>query len=225
MLTPIELGGTKRGKGGNKTQAVVLHLLDRLPPARYYVYIDNLFTSIKLLELLHARGYSATGTYRMNSGVISELVDIKKRDKGKDKLPWGTLISIPTKSSLVNQLGWKDNAFALLMTTVHNESGRVTRVRRRPKETSTSAKSARKVFRNQPEKELEIPEPYDYYNFNMCGVDTADQLAGSNSGERRIRRGAWQALEQWLLATVLVNTYLVAFYSRDKVEGKIKFRS
>jgi hypothetical protein len=102
VLTPIELGGTKKGKGGNKTQAVVLHLLDRLPPARYHVYIDNLFTSEKLLELLRARGYGATGTCRMNSSVISELVEIKKKDQKKDEIPWGTLVSIPTKSGLVN---------------------------------------------------------------------------------------------------------------------------
>jgi hypothetical protein len=105
VVTPIELGGSKTGKGGNKTQAVVLHLLDRLPPTRYYIYLDNLFTSIKLLELLRVRGYSAIGTCRTNSSVIQELVDIKKASKGKNELPWGTLVSIPTKSGLVNQIG------------------------------------------------------------------------------------------------------------------------
>ena len=225
VLTPIELGGTKKGKGGNKTQAVVLHLLDRLPPAKYHVYVDNLFTSTQLFELLRARGYGATGTCRMNSGIVSELVEIKKKDQKKDELPWGTLVSIPTKSGLVNQLGWKDMAFALMMTTVHDAKGRVTCVRKRPKATSTSAKTARKPFGDQTTRELEIPEPYHAYNHSMNGVDIADQLASSNSGKRRIRRGAWQALDQWLLVTVLVNTYLIAFYSRKKVETKIKFRS
>jgi hypothetical protein len=87
VVTPIELGGSKTGKGRNKTQEVVLHLLDRLPPARYHIYLDNLFTSVKLLELLRVRVYNTIGTCRINSGVIQELVDIKKASKGKNKLP------------------------------------------------------------------------------------------------------------------------------------------
>ena len=56
VLTPRELGGTKAGKGGNKTQATVAHLLGLLPPARYHVFLDNLFTSKKLLTYLRSRG-------------------------------------------------------------------------------------------------------------------------------------------------------------------------
>ena len=223
--TPIELRGSASSKGGNKTQAVVLHLLEQLPPARYHVYLDNLFTSHKLMEVLRSRGFSATGICRTNSGVISELVDLKKNDKGKDELPWGTLISMPTASGLVNQCGWKDNAFALTMSTVHNRKSMVTRVRKRPKKTSSKAKTARLPFGNQPTKALEIPELYDCYNHNMLAIDIADQLASLNSGRRRIRRGAWQALDQWLLITVLVNCYLVAFYSDIEGERQIKFRS
>jgi hypothetical protein len=98
-----------------------------------------------------------------------------------------------------------------MMSTVYDANGRVTSIRKRPKATSTSAKTARKPFGDQVTKELEIPEPYYAYNHYMNGVDIADQLAASNSGKRRIRRGAWQALDQWLLVTVLVNTYLIAF--------------
>ena len=105
VKTPIDLGGSATGKGGNKTQAVVLHLLEQLPPARYHVYLDNLFTSYRLMEVLRSRGFGATGTCRTNSGIISELVDLKKNDKGKDEMAWGTLISIPTVSNLVNQCG------------------------------------------------------------------------------------------------------------------------
>jgi hypothetical protein len=35
---PVELGGTKReGKGGNKTQAVALSLVERLPKKTYHL--------------------------------------------------------------------------------------------------------------------------------------------------------------------------------------------
>ena len=102
MKTPRELGGNVDSKGGNKAQAVVLHLLEQLPPARYYVYLDNLFTSYGLMEVLWSRGFGATSTCRTNAGIISELMDIKKNDKGKDELPWGTLISMSTESNLVS---------------------------------------------------------------------------------------------------------------------------
>ena len=225
VKTPIELGGSVSGKGGNKTQAIVLHLLERLPPARYHVYLDNLFTSNSLMEVLRSHGFGATGTCRTNAGVISELIDIKKNDKGKDEMARGTLISIPTASGLVNQCGWKDNAFALTMSTVHDRKSKVTRVRKRPKKTSSKAKTARVPFGDQPTKELEIPKLYDCYNHNMLAIDVADQLASSNSGRRRIKRGAWQALDQWLLVTTLVNCYLVAFYSDIEGERQVKFRS
>jgi hypothetical protein len=69
---------------------------------------------------------------------------------------------------------------------------------------------------------LEIPKGYNDYNYKMLPIDIADQLAGSNSGRRRIRRGAWQAIEQWLLVTVFVNSYLVALYSKVDRERQIK---
>jgi hypothetical protein len=93
------------GKRGNKTQAIVLHLLQQLPPARYHVILDNLFTSHKLIKVLRSHGFEATGTYQTNTRVISELVNIKKNDKGKDKMPWGTLVSMPTTSGKVIQIG------------------------------------------------------------------------------------------------------------------------
>jgi hypothetical protein len=54
IKTPRELSGTKAGKGGNKTQVVVLHLVSRLlkPPKglRYHVFLDNLFVSTRFVE-------------------------------------------------------------------------------------------------------------------------------------------------------------------------------
>ena len=58
--TPPELGGLKKGIGGNKTAAIIAYLLSMLPfyidPGRYVVYLDNLFTSLPLLKYLRNRG-------------------------------------------------------------------------------------------------------------------------------------------------------------------------
>ena len=38
--------------------------------------------------------------------VISELIELKKKDKGKGEIQWGTLYAMPTESNQVNQVGW-----------------------------------------------------------------------------------------------------------------------
>ncbi len=215
VQTPKELGGNKNGKGGNKTQAVVPHLLAKLPPAQYHVFLDNLFTSTPLFELLRSIGFAATGTCRTNSGVVSELVEQKKGDKGKEELAWGTQISLPTKSEKVLQTGWKDNAFALTMTTFFDGKKQVLRTRKRPRESSSKARTARKPFGELATKELLIPEIYDEYNHHMGSVDIGDQLKAHNKGQRPIRRGGAKVLDQFLLTTVLVNIFLILRYSGE----------
>jgi hypothetical protein len=111
------------------------------------------------------------------------------------------------------------------MSTVYNRTGRVTTVRKRPKKTSTNTKTAQVLFGDQPTKELKISEVYRKYNHKILEVNIADQLASSNSSQRRIRKGAWQAIDQWLFVSILVNSYLVAFYSKVKGKRQIKFRN
>jgi hypothetical protein len=58
----------------------------------------------------------------------------------------------------------------------------------------------------------------------MGAVDGFDHLTAMNSGLRRVKRGAHQALEHWLLRTVLVNTYVIAqIWLRE--EELVKLRS
>ncbi|KAG9243025.1 hypothetical protein BJ878DRAFT_576918 [Calycina marina] len=44
----------------------------------------------------------------------------------------------------------------------------------------------------------------------MNAVDVFDQLSFYNPGLRRVKRGAHQAVEHWLLRVVLENTYTIA---------------
>jgi hypothetical protein len=68
-------------KEGNKTQAACLKLLKRLPRKGYQVFVNNLFTFTRVFKLLRTQGYSTTGTYRPNSGVLKELVKLKSLNK------------------------------------------------------------------------------------------------------------------------------------------------
>jgi hypothetical protein len=70
--------------------------------------------------------------------------------------------------------GWKDNAFALAISTIYTESGTIRRLRKQPKETSSNTKTTRKPFGNQATKELDIPVLYNEYNHHMGDVDIAD---------------------------------------------------
>jgi hypothetical protein len=82
VKTPVELGSTKKqGKGGNKSQAMVLLLLERFPRKGYHVFLDNLFVSTKFFEFLRNRRYGTTSICRINLGVYQDLINIKKGDK------------------------------------------------------------------------------------------------------------------------------------------------
>lgn len=209
VLVPKELGGKTTGKTGNKTQAVVAHLISQLPKATYHLFLDNLFVSRTFLEYMRKLGHGVTGTCRPNSGIHKQLVELKAKDKGKTEMEWGTVISIPSESCLVAQVGWKDNAFVLAQSTVYDGHIMVDRLRKRPRETSSKAKAARQPFGDDHEKILPIPALYNDYNYEMGRVDVGDQLASSMPGARRQRRGGHQALEQWLLVTALVNCYRI----------------
>ena len=229
VRTPRELGGTiKAGNGGNKTQAVVLHLIKRLPKppkgSGYHVYLDNLFVSTRFIQYARSQGVAITGTCRITSGVIKELLDLQKSDK-KDVIPWGETYSMYTPNGEVCHVGWKDQAFVLMMSSFMSGDERVLRLRKRPKETSSKAKTARVPFGNQATKVLSIPAIADGYNYHIGAVDEFDHLTTQNAGLRHVERGGHQVLEHWLLRTVLINYYLLALCSDIPEPRAISFRS
>jgi hypothetical protein len=79
----------------------------------------------------------------------------------------------------VLQLGWKDSKVVLFMPTVHSGKEKVVRRRRRPVTTSSGAIQTRRVFGEEPTKELLIPNYINDYNHYMNAVDRADQLRTS----------------------------------------------
>jgi hypothetical protein len=190
----------------------------------YHVFLDNLFVSTRIVEYARSQGVGITGTCRDNGGVIQELLDLKKEDR-KDVIKWGMTYSMPIENGQVCQVGWKDQAFVLMMSSVLSGDERVIRLRKRPKETSSKAKISRQPFGNKPEKELVIPAIADGYNHHMGAVDEFDHLTAQNAGLRHIRRGGHQALEHWLLRTVLVNCYLLAYCSDIPEPREVSFRS
>jgi hypothetical protein len=220
---PVGIKKIPKALGKNKTAATVpflLELLPKRPPhSPYIVWLDNLFSSTKLFEHLRQLGFGATGTARINSGICADFVAKKQADQKKDSIPWGTLFSEPTISNKVAQSAWKDNALVLFLSTTH-QTGLdqvVIRHRKRPATTSTSAKTARKAFGSEPEKDLPIPKFVDDYNHYMGYVDQADQLRATNPGLRRVKRGGWHALWNFIFNVTLVNSFLLSDYKEVSV--------
>ena len=139
------------------------------------------------------------------------MIDLKRDDKAKDCVAWGTLYARKHKTKEIMQFAFKDNALVLAMST--HFSGWVVspwRERKRPASTSTSAKTARVPFGDQPLQMLQIPCLIDRYNHNMNGVDIGDQLRAEFTPDRRIRRGGHQALIYlFLLEVAITNTFLL----------------
>jgi len=82
-----------------------------------------------------------------------------------------------------------------MMSSILSGKEKITRQRKRPKETSSKAKTARQPFDNKAEKDLEIPVIADKYNYNMGAVDEFDHLTAQNAGLHLVRRGGHQAIE------------------------------
>jgi hypothetical protein len=166
--------------GSNKTATVVVDLLDQLSKQSGYAYgvfLDNLFTSHKLLLYLRRRGYGVTGTARSNFGIYKNFVQLKNQDKKQDKILWGELKMVVTSDNQMMQFAWQDNSVVLFQSTMFDGQAYIIRDRKRSSRTSISAKTARAPFGNKPRAKLSIPDFDDVYNHYMGAVDQADSAS------------------------------------------------
>jgi hypothetical protein len=154
---------------------------------------------------------------------------MKKEDASKDKIPWGTLFIEPFEDNLINFMAWKDNALVLFMSIVDNGSQVIEKLRKRPLETSSFAKTSRVPFNGQSRALLDIPVFDDLYNHGMGYVDKGNHLKATNICTRKCYKGGHQSLVTWCLDTILVNSYLLSFYSpvpvKEKWTDQEKFRT
>ena len=204
--------------GFNQTQAVVLDLVTQEGIARnhaHIIWLDNLFTSARLLSQLDIEGFGAAGTVRTtttsreeleakhgtkaqkksqepNRGLDRRLVDLRTR--WNTSIEWGQLYGSLTSDKRVAQFAWKDQNVVLFMSTVSDARETISRLRRRPAKTATNAYTSRAFI--------------DMYNHHMNGVDNADQLRYYYSTQR-VHFKNWKPLWHFLLDTTVVNCYKI----------------
>ncbi|KAH9207137.1 hypothetical protein DL95DRAFT_484063, partial [Leptodontidium sp. 2 PMI_412] len=95
-----------------------------------------------------------------------------------------------TPDNRINIMAWKDNALVLSMSTASNTLTRVKRLRKRPLETSSAAKTSRVPFGTYTRAWLEIPKYEDLYNHEIRAVDKGNQLKVTNKLEVIYRMGS-----------------------------------
>lgn len=76
----------------------------------------------------------------------------------------------------VCHIRWKDQAFVLMMFSFMSGDKHVLQLGKRPKETSSKAKTARIPFGIQTTKVLSVPTIANRYNYHMGAVNEFDHL-------------------------------------------------
>jgi hypothetical protein len=72
--------------GANISLVVVAYLIQQIPKAGYILYLDNLFTNIKLLIYLRKLGIEVISTCISKSNILKEFALKKKLDKKRNKI-------------------------------------------------------------------------------------------------------------------------------------------
>jgi hypothetical protein len=110
----------------------------------------------------------------------------------------------------VNQIGWKDNALVLLMSTIFTGHEFEYRIRKKPNTAQPRARPMQLEFGDEPVKRVHIPVASTAYNDHMGAVDVGDQLRATLRATHRKRRGPWRAVAwEFLLLNAVVNTYIL----------------
>ena len=225
--------------GFSRTEAVVLQLMTQcgLSKDKHIVWLDNLFTTERLLTQLREEGFGAAGTIRLKKTVTEEKEETSGTQKQKKKkkepfqgidssladlkikyasqIPWGRLYGKLSKNKKVMHLAWKDQNVVLFMTTVSKAIETILRKRKRPSKTSTHALTSRVPFGEKAIKELLIPLFIDQYNHFMNGVDIADQLRAYYTTQRTHVK-TWKPLWHFLLDTTITNCWKLYSATPDR---------
>lgn len=154
---PYQGGGTQIDPQFGLGGSVVLDLLSELPPRNHHLYIDNYFTSLKLLHKLKNDGIACTGTIRANR---VEKAPLKAVDKMKKEQRGSYDFCTDQKSGII-VVRWNDNS---VVNVASNSVGvnPITQVKR------WSAAKKQKIMIDQPHL-------INKYNHGMGGTDRMDQ--------------------------------------------------
>jgi DNA excision repair protein ERCC-6 len=150
------------------------------------VCIDNLFTSMDLIDHMGAKGYGVTGTLRQNRIISIPLAN--KKDANKMKR--GEMKAVYTKDSVVAV--WKDNKPVYMASNCD----------------AVEPVSQCKRYNRQEKGYVAIPQPLliNDYNRFMGGVDLFDNGTKNYAIVTRLRKWYW-CLYTWFLSAIMMQAW------------------
>lgn len=187
--------GTQSNLGLGLGESVVLSFANILktnyPDFKFSFYVDNFFTSTKLIQQLSDMDFYCTGTVRKNRTdkcLLPTVESYKKEKRGKYDS------AVDNRNEIVG-VRWKDNN---IVTLLSNRYG----VQPLQKAKRYSAKEKRKI-------EVDQPHLISMYNKNMGGVD---QLDRNISNYRIAMRGKkwYMPIFLWMLDVLMNNAWILS---------------
>lgn len=154
--------------------SVVLDLIAELPSGRpYRLYFDNLFTSLKLIDVLTQRGIGATGTIRVNRVEKCPLADVKAMSK-KPRGSYDYKLDVQQDLILIR---WNDNSVVTVASNCHG----------------LHPIASAQRWSSAQGKALIVDQPFSIhaYNSGMGGVDRMDQNISKYRTSIRIKKWWW----------------------------------
>jgi hypothetical protein len=171
------------GQGPNVVMGLSLQY-GLLPGAK--VCIDNLFTSMDLLDNMGEKGYGVTGTLRQNRIISIPLPN--KKDANKMKR--GEMKAVYTKDAVVTV--WKDNKPVYMASNCD----------------AVEPAAQCKRYNRKEKAYVALPQPKlnNDYNKFMGGVDLFDNGTKNYAITTRVRKWYW-CLYTWFLNAIMVQAW------------------
>ncbi|KAM3877681.1 piggyBac transposable element-derived protein 4-like [Diretmus argenteus] len=156
----------------------------------YNIYCDNFYTSPYLFRHLKQQGQGACGTYRQGRvGVPSTQTNALNKKSPRGSIRWirdGDLLFVK----------WMDTREVSLCTTIH------------PAYSGETVLRWKKTDAGRERVPIPRPTAVGEYNRYMGGVDTSDQMLGTNTAHRKTKR--WNTtVFQHLLDISVTNSYII----------------
>ena len=216
----------------SKTQVVVLNLMiqqDIFDLNKYVVWLNNLFTSTRLLSILRDLEFEVANIVRVIKTKRNELkekhdIEAQKQQKKKNRnldtslsdlklkyevqFEWNQLYEIISIDKKITQFAWKDQQMMLFISTIHDDQQKVERFRRKSALIFINARTSRTSFDNLTIKEFFIFDFIDLYNHFMNDVDVIDQFR-CYYDTQRVYLKIWKSLWHFLLNTTIINSYKI----------------
>lgn len=189
--------GPEQGLGHN----VVTTLTDNIQGTYRWIYFDNFFTGVPLLEDLLESGLYGCGTVRVNRKGFP--VDLKKPRNVKER---GQFLVMQKGATNLTASVWKDKRLVHHLSTLSDP----TVIR------DCQRKNGRAIL------ELRQPSSCHSYNQYMAGVDKHDQLRMKYEVGRNSKKW-WRYLFWFVVNCAIVNAYIIYKATSSRVLKKKRY--